>query len=543
MRRASWSLGALLGGLTTLPLMALSYLGERWAGGPFVPFDLFDWLARVLPGRLITTTIDTMVHVITALRLGPIADVAKQIEQLEGIVLIIVGGILCGLLVTWVLRRSRWPGGAVGAVVGGIIFLFVAYVEISFRTAIAANPLLALLWLAVLIVGWGTSLGAMLAGQSVLAVAPAVLSGSRSPRRRALLQAAGGSIGIALVAWALGHLTGRQQVTEAGQPVSSVPTAVPASTATPPRETATPTPPAGTATPVSGAPIEPAPGTRPEVTPTKDFYLVPPVIAQASWVMKVSGLFDRPRPLSLPDLLAYPAVTQPITISCISNLVGGDLIGTAQWMGVRLGVVLQDLGLRPEAQALNISAADGFYESVILADMMDPRTLLVYGMNGAMLPPEHGYPLRIYIPNRYGMKQPKWITAIEAVDRRGPGFWVDRGWSLEAYPQTLSIIDTVAKDSIANGRVPVGGIAWAGNRGIQKVEVQVDRGDWQEAVLLEPSLGPLTWVLWRYNWPVVSGRHTFRVRATDGTGALQIEKAQDPYPDGATGYDSLTATF
>jgi hypothetical protein len=219
------------------------------------------------------------------------------------------------------------------------------------------------------------------------------------------------------------------------------------------------------------------------------------------------------------------------------------LISTSNWTGVRLSDVLKDLGLRPEAVALVINAADGFYESVEMQDMLDPRTLLVYGMNGDTLPVEHGFPLRIYIPNRYGMKQPKWITSIEAVDHNGPGYWVDRGWSAEARPQIVSVIDTVAKDQVENGHVPVGGIAWAGDRGIRQVQVQVDNGEWTEATLRTPPLSGLTWILWRYDWPIVRGRHTFRVRATDGTGALQIEQPHDTFPDGATGYHSVTLTI
>lgn len=151
----------------------------------------------------------------------------------------------------------------------------------------------------------------------------------------------------------------------------------------------------------------------------------------------------------------------------------------------------------------------------------------------------HGFPLRIYIPNRYGMKQPKWIESIEAIDHHGPGYWVDRGWNAQAYPQILSIIDTVAVDHVENNQVPVGGIAWAGDRGIQKVEVQVDNNAWTGAELRQP-LGPLTWVQWRYNWPRVTGQHTFRVRATDGTGKLQSGEYHDPYPSGATGYDEVS---
>jgi hypothetical protein len=219
------------------------------------------------------------------------------------------------------------------------------------------------------------------------------------------------------------------------------------------------------------------------------------------------------------------------------------LISTGYWTGVRLPDLLRDLGVQPQAKALAIQAADGFYESVALEDMRDPRTLLVYGMNGQTLPIEHDYPLRIYIPNSYGMKQPKWITRIEVIDHPGAGYWVDRGWSKEARPQVLAIIDSVAQDQIVAGRVPIGGIAWAGDRGIRTVELQVDGGAWDAAQLLTPPISPLTWLLWRYDWPVVAGRHTFRVRATDSTGALQIEQPAAPHPNGATGYHAVTVSF
>jgi hypothetical protein len=291
--------------------------------------------------------------------------------------------------------------------------------------------------------------------------------------------------------------------------------------------------------------VAPAPGTRPELTPTKDFYRIdintrPVVIDGQSWVLEVDGLFENPRPLSLDDLMAYPPVTQAITLSCISNRVGGDLIGTSNWTGARLRDVFKDLGLRPEAKELMVEGADDFFESVVMEDLMDPRTLLVYGMNGETLPEKHGFPLRIYIPNRYGMKQPKWITRIEAVDDGKEGFWVKRGWSYEARPQIISVIDAVAVAEAADGLVPVGGIAWAGDRGIQKVEVQVDEREWEEATLRVPSLSPLTWVQWRYDWPMVSGRHRFRVRATDGTGTLQTSEVKGVRPNGATGYHATT---
>jgi DMSO/TMAO reductase YedYZ molybdopterin-dependent catalytic subunit len=550
MRRPSVFLGALLGGLTSLPLIALSYLGQQWAGLPFIPFDLFDWLARVLPGRLITVVIDTMVRIITLLGIGPISSAAKRMEQLQGILFIVGGGVVFGAIIALVIRLRNWSGSTVGLAAGLLVFMLAAAMEISLGGPAMDNPAVALLWLAILIVGWGTLLGTWLSVRQAPDATPATTEEFRAARRALLLEVAGGSIGLALATWGLTRLLEAQRAaTGAGQALPAVPAALPA-----PAGTATPAAAAGTATPVPQAAgatrdrVPPAPGTRPELTSNANFYRIdidalPPVIEKSSWVLAVDGLFDHARPLTLSDILAYPAITQPITLSCISNPIGGDLISTSNWTGVRLRDLLKDLGLRPEAKELAIKAADRFYESVVMEDMLDPRTLLVYGMNGETLPIEHGFPLRIYIPNHYGMKQPKWIVSIEAIDHHGPGYWVDRGWSPTAYPQVISVIDTVAKDHIENGRVPVGGIAWAGDRGIQKVEVQVDGGAWAEAILRTPPLSGLTWVQWRYDWPVTAGEHTFRVRATDGMGTLQTEAESDTYPNGATGYHSVTATL
>ena len=551
MRRPALLLGAFLGGLTSLPLIALSYLGQQWAKLPFVPFDLFDWLARVLPGGVIRLGIDAIVRLITLIGVGPISSTAKHIEQLEGILLVVVGGALIGLIITWVIQRSHWSGVGVGTVVGVVVFLLIAAIETSLKTILASNAGLALPWLAILTVGWGTLLGWWLTANEFAIAPTAITPEDRATRRALLAKIAGGSIGVALAAWGISRLLEAQvQRSGAGRALSQLggPTPEPITPApgVPTSGGAVsplPLPPANT----SGR-FTPAPSTRPEVTSNGDFYRIdidtlPPIVESKSWVLEVKGLFDRPHPLKLSDLVAYPPVTQSITLSCISNPVGGDLISTSNWTGVRLRDMLHDLGLRPEAKELYITTADGFYESVEMQDMLDPRTLLVYGMNGETLPIEHGFPLRIYIPNHYGMKQPKWITSIEAIDHNGRGYWVDRGWSAEARPQIISVIDTVAKDAIVDGRVPVGGIAWAGDRGIQKVEVQVDGGAWADAILQSPPLSGLTWVLWRYDWPRISGRHVFRVRATDGTGLLQTTAEHDTFPDGATGFHSVTVTI
>jgi DMSO/TMAO reductase YedYZ molybdopterin-dependent catalytic subunit len=172
--------------------------------------------------------------------------------------------------------------------------------------------------------------------------------------------------------------------------------------------------------------------------------------------------------------------------------------------------------------------------------------MLCYAWDGHELPIDHGYPLRIWIPDRYGMKQPKWITGIEVTDEYKEGYWVERNWDEVARVKTTSVIDTVAANAIIEDGdqelVPVGGIAFSGARGISKVEVRVDGGPWQEAKLRSP-LSETTWVIWRYDWPFEEGEHTFEVRCAEGDGTPQIEEESDNRPSGATGIHSYEATL
>ncbi len=301
-----------------------------------------------------------------------------------------------------------------------------------------------------------------------------------------------------------------------------------------------------TTTPSGGSELEPAPGTRPEYPPLADHYRVdinfsPPVVDVDRWRLRIHGLVETPVEWTLDELRSrYEPLDQYITLSCISNPVGGDLIGTTRWTGVSLKQVLADVGVKPGVRQLLIRSVDGFHESVDLDVVIgDERVMLAYAMDGQPLPIKHGAPLRLYIPDRYGMKQPKWIEEIEAIDRVHDGYWVARAWDREALVRTTSVIDTVAVNSTyeREGRtmVPIGGIAYAGAKGISKVEVRVGRqGEWVEAALL-PPLSDTTWVLWRYDWPFEAGRQLIFVRAYDGSGELQIEESNPPAPSGATG--------
>jgi DMSO/TMAO reductase YedYZ molybdopterin-dependent catalytic subunit len=543
MRKRSIRFGALAGLITSLPVIALMFLGQQLASLPFVPFDLFDLSARLLPGGIISFGIDLIVRLVTAIGLGSTDTAAKKVEQLMAVAIFAVTGALLGAIIAW-LARPRTNDGArsglgAGTIAGVVALLLVVVAELALNVTALTLPGLA--WLALLFVGWGALLERLMEHRESEPGAAEINDG----RRQVLLKMLGGSAGIAIAAYGLGRILKVSEVeTGAGQPLASAtatppPTAV--STAAVAQVTPTPTQ-RLTAEATARERIAPAPGTRPELSSNEEFYRIDintraPAVPESEWQLQVDGLFDTPRSLSLDDLMAYPAVTQPITLSCISNPVGGELIGTSNWTGARLRDVIADLGIQPAAQALVLRSVDGFHETVVMSDMLDPRTLLVYGMNGETLPDAHGFPLRIYIPNRYGMKQPKWILSMTAVAEEEDGYWVKRGWSRQARPQIVSVIDAIDVDQpTSEGLIPIGGIAWAGDRGIRSVELQIDDGEWVEASLRTPPLGPLTWVQWRYDWQATSGKHKVRVRATDGTGALQIEERSSPGPEGATGY-------
>jgi DMSO/TMAO reductase YedYZ molybdopterin-dependent catalytic subunit len=257
-------------------------------------------------------------------------------------------------------------------------------------------------------------------------------------------------------------------------------------------------------------------------------------------------MVDNPLTLSLGDLRNnYEPRHEFVTLTCVSNPVGGDLVGTTLWTGVSLQDVLADVGVQPDATHIEITSADGFHEAISL-DLIgsDGRIILVYYWDGQPLQPEHGYPLRVYIPDRFGMKQPKWIKHIEVLWRERLGFWVIRGWDDDAFIKATSVIDTVAVDAASGDplRVPIGGMALAGARGISKVEVRVDSGEWVEASLRAP-LSEVSWVIWRYDWPFAAGEHVFEVRCFDGNGVEQIAEDRPPPPSGSTGIHSVTTTL
>ena len=268
-----------------------------------------------------------------------------------------------------------------------------------------------------------------------------------------------------------------------------------------------------------------------------------PVVSRDGWKIAIDGLVDAPLSVTYTDLHALPAVTLVRTMECISNRVGGNLIGTGQWTGVPLHVLLERAGVRPGTFKVKFVGADGYSTALPLAAALDPQTILAYQLNSEPLPSRHGYPARLIIPSRYGMKNPKWITGITATAEDYHGFWEQQDWTDVSLVETTSRIDTPRRAATAGTATAVAGLAYAGDRGIRRVEVSTDGGkSWADAAL-QPALGPYTWVYWAMTWtPPTPGNYTLTCRATDGNGNVQIASRRAPIPDGATGLHRISVT-
>ncbi|MCH7588448.1 MAG: molybdopterin-dependent oxidoreductase [Chloroflexi bacterium] len=521
--------GMVLGGLTSFAYMAVNYLGQVLFGLPFFPFDVFDWMGRTLPGGLVTAGIDSIVFVVNLIDVGQLDRSAKFAENLLAIILFATVGVLLGALLGIYLRRDEKQSMRAGLAIGLILALPILLIEASL--SFSSLALAEILWTLLSIAAWGGVVAELIQRAGQMAGRPTDLNQSR----RSFLYLVGGSV----TAFSLGTVGLTKLLGGEDEPFSALP-----STNVDMRDTSGVA--ASPAKEVLEARIDAVLGTRPEVTTNEAFYTidinsVPRQVDEETWRLEVGGLVLNPLSLSLQEIRDRPSISQFITLQCISNPIGGSLTGTSKWKGVRFADLMQEAGLLPQAQALFIESEDGFFETVSLEDLLDERTLLVYEMNDEPLPAAHGFPLRIYIPNRYGMKQPKWIARITAIDNEGRGYWVERGWSIEARPVTVSVIDVVddSGDLVEGEPIGVGGIAYAGARGISKVEIQINDGPWEVAQLREPPLSPLTWVQWRYDWPYSPGRYTLNVRAYDASGILQQTMKRGVRPDGATGVHSL----
>ena len=306
-----------------------------------------------------------------------------------------------------------------------------------------------------------------------------------------------------------------------------------------------------------GPPLPPAatgvevgvPGVAPFVTPNADFYrvdtalLVPQVRAE-DWVLAVTGMVDEPFELTFDELLDRDLIEADITMTCISNPVGGDLVGHARWLGVLTRELLDESRPQAGADQLVGRSVDGYTCGFPLSAAYDRDCIVAVGMNGEPLPLKHGFPARLVTPGLYGyIGSTKWLTELEvttfdAFDQ----YWVRRGYADRAPIKTMARIDTPRSlERVAAGPVAVGGVAWAQSRGVEAVEVRVDNGRFRPAQLAE-ALNRDSWRQWRFDWEAVPGRHTLTVRAVDGRGETQTETRADIVPDGASGWMSLVVT-
>jgi DMSO/TMAO reductase YedYZ molybdopterin-dependent catalytic subunit len=287
-------------------------------------------------------------------------------------------------------------------------------------------------------------------------------------------------------------------------------------------------------------------GLTPFVTANQDFYridtaLVVPQVSKDSWSLKIGGMVDKPLEITFADLLARPQVERYITLSCVSNPVGGDYIGTALWQGVLLKDILDEAGVQAGATQVVSRSIDGWTAGTPTEVIMDGRdALLAIAMNGEPLPARNGYPVRMVVPGLYGyVSATKWVTEIELT--RWEDYyadWVPRGWSKEGPIKTMARIDTPRqRDHV--GEIAVGGVAWAIHRGVSKVQVRVDEGEWMDAELGGVPSND-TWVQWVARISPPPGKHLIEARAFDGDGVPQTDEYAPVAPDGAQGYPRLT---
>ncbi len=287
------------------------------------------------------------------------------------------------------------------------------------------------------------------------------------------------------------------------------------------------------------------------ITPINEFYVVsknvldPSVIA-SHWQLELRGLIAEEHTWTYAEIQRLPSETRAITIQCISNQVGAGLMSTGIWQGVELATLLaQQGGVRENASHVVFTSVDGYVSSLPLADLLAAKALLAWKVNGVALPPAHGFPLRVIVPGRYGEQSPKWLTRIELVDHPVKGFYQSQGWSDAPVP-TTSRFDAPGTFGEANSHIPLApvtvmGIAYAGTRGIQKVEVSTDNGLTWNMATLTPPLSDQSWVIWQWVWrPPQVGTFQLVVRAVDGTGAPQIVDERSTVPDGATGLQHIT---
>jgi DMSO/TMAO reductase YedYZ molybdopterin-dependent catalytic subunit len=492
-RRHTALRGFVKGAIAGLALVALMYLASLLLGLRPLPQLLNQPLLALMPGFVFGFLIDTLQH-------------AGKVVEEAGLIVGMVAGL--GVLGSaWALAGLRWHSQYLALGFAAFGWLVVTAIVLPFCGAgflgLNDGPATPLIW-GVLFAVYGVVL--QLGGD------PGAEDEADSGRRRLL-----GTVPITIGAVSLGVLAIRL-LPDWYRAIFSPPEAV-------------------------------LRGPAPEITPIDNFYVVSknfpgadPSIAAQGWSLMVGGLVDKPMRLSLTDLRALPGASEYVTMECISNNVGGDLMSTGTFTGVRLRDLLAMASPKPQGSWVGFKARDGYSESIPMSLVEGaPEILVAYELDGVPLPMKHGFPVRMLIPGHYGMKGPKWLDSIEVVNHEAGGFWEQQGWDHDAVIKTTARID-VPKDSdlVKVGTVSLAGVAFAGTRGISKVEYTTDGGStWREAAFGAP-LSRLTWVLWKADWtPPREGAYRLMVRATDGTGKAQEQKSAPSYPSGASGYHSI----
>jgi DMSO/TMAO reductase YedYZ molybdopterin-dependent catalytic subunit len=364
-------------------------------------------------------------------------------------------------------------------------------------------------------------------------VPPLRLPSAATADRRAFLTTAG----VALVGAAAGGLIGRDLATRHNVGAARAAVRLPRSTVPAPAL------PAGVNLNV--------PGITPFITPNSQFYridtaLIVPEVDPSNWQLRIHGMVARPLVVTFDQLLRRPLIEDYVTLCCVSNTVGGNLISNAKWLGASYASLIREAGPLRGADQLLCTSVDGFTSGTPLSVVLDGRdSLIAIAMNGTALPVEHGFPARLVVPGLYGyVSACKWVVDIEVTTfQNAVAYWAQNGWSQQAPIKTESRIDVPASGSMVKaGRVAVAGVAWAQHKGIEAVEVRVDNGPWHEATLgAVPDLD--TWRQWVWEWPDATvGPHLIEARATDKTGYTQTAVQEPPPPNGASGYPSSQIT-
>ena len=471
----------------TAALIAQRLLHLAFFEAPFAPYSIAAAIVRETPGPLVTW----------------------GIEQLGGFALGSTGyGVMAVALIAGVLLGDRpsWLLASLAA----LLTVFAATVD---PVPPGASATVASVAVAAV---------AAYAAADFVRPAPARPSPQKfDPGRRRLVAGAGLAVGLFVLGGTAIIRSGRR-LTPTGPVIADTPAVIPNDSA-----------------------FAPTTGLSPKVTAreahyTIDIALENPMTDARRWRLKITGLVRRPLELSLDNLRDMKTVERLHNLSCISNKVGGDLISNSRWTGVSFDELLDEAGLAPEAVAVRARCADGYYEVIALEDIVGRDAMIAIGMNGRLLSRGHGYPARMLFPNHYGMRNVKWLNELELIDSYPDGYWAERGWDKDAIVRTQSRFDVPNGGESVSSPFVCAGIAWAGTRGIDRVEVSTDDGESWRAALLEGTLGASSWQRWQTTIELPEGRHAITVRAVDGTGEVQDVESRKPHPSGATGYHRIS---